>query len=302
MLQSFPVDKLVDYSRLIKNKITVRNTIVEGYSHRRYSTCMANEADSLRHNGELPPNRFVIFNFPRTGSNFLCSMLNQHPEILCHHELFNPERIYYAKNFQELFDLGETFTRADLIRGKAGLATIPERDWFPEKFMVQIWKTHFFAKAVGFNLFPTHIPNAASSLVRDSEIKKILLIRKNTLKTYVSLLLARNTATWDLYASTNQQSSDKKIVVNVKRFLRWRSQYEQYFQNLEQKCTTQKQSYLRVYYEDLSGHQGETVKSELLQFIGVSVQPEYLKPTSKKQNSRELKDLIANFDEVEQFL
>ena len=34
--------------------------------------------------------RFVILAAPRSGSNLLCTLLNSHPEILCHHEVFNP--------------------------------------------------------------------------------------------------------------------------------------------------------------------------------------------------------------------
>ena len=34
--------------------------------------------------------RFVILAAPRSGSNLLCTLLDSHPEILCHHEVFNP--------------------------------------------------------------------------------------------------------------------------------------------------------------------------------------------------------------------
>ncbi|MCA9265021.1 MAG: sulfotransferase, partial [Planctomycetales bacterium] len=40
--------------------------------------------------------RFVILAVPRTGSNLLCTLLNSHPEILCHHEVFNPQGIFLA--------------------------------------------------------------------------------------------------------------------------------------------------------------------------------------------------------------
>lgn len=42
------------------------------------------------------PTRFVILAASRTGSNMLCAILDWHPAVLCHHELFNPTGIYYA--------------------------------------------------------------------------------------------------------------------------------------------------------------------------------------------------------------
>jgi hypothetical protein len=53
--------------------------------------------------------RFVIFAVPRTGSNWLCSLLNSHPEIICHHEIFNPERIIYSTSYRDgQLDFGST--------------------------------------------------------------------------------------------------------------------------------------------------------------------------------------------------
>ena len=40
--------------------------------------------------------RFVVVAVRRAGSNMLCTLLDSHPAILCHHELFNPRGIFYA--------------------------------------------------------------------------------------------------------------------------------------------------------------------------------------------------------------
>jgi hypothetical protein len=42
----------------------------------------------------MPETSFCIITQPRTGSNHLCGLLNSHPEIVCHYELFNRRRIY----------------------------------------------------------------------------------------------------------------------------------------------------------------------------------------------------------------
>ena len=49
--------------------------------------------------------RFVILAVPRTGSNLLCTLLNSHPEILCHHEVFNPQGIFTALTHRHQEDM-----------------------------------------------------------------------------------------------------------------------------------------------------------------------------------------------------
>ena len=43
--------------------------------------------------------RFVILAAPRTGSNLLCTLLNSHPQVLCHHEVFNPGGVFTALDY-----------------------------------------------------------------------------------------------------------------------------------------------------------------------------------------------------------
>src|SRR4051794_40219654 len=57
--------------------------------------------------GDAVPTRFVILAAPRTGSNMLVTLLGSHPDVLCHHELFNDTGIYYAVPLRGGgFDLG----------------------------------------------------------------------------------------------------------------------------------------------------------------------------------------------------
>ena len=66
--------------------------------------------------------RFAIVAAPRTGSNMLCTMLNAHPEILCHHEIFNPAGIHYALDHRD---------------GQFELGSMAERDRYPTAFLPQ---------------------------------------------------------------------------------------------------------------------------------------------------------------------
>ena len=79
--------------------------------------------------------RFVILAAPRTGSNLLCTMLNGHAEILCHHEIFNPHGIFYSW---------------DRRVGSIDLGTLEERRRDPIGFLDRVWENGDGHRAVGF--------------------------------------------------------------------------------------------------------------------------------------------------------
>lgn len=278
--------------------IAINNKFVQNQSIKKYSR----EIEKFVSNnpGHKFPQRFVIFNFPRSGSNLLCGMLNKHPEILCHHEIFNPQKIYYSKDFHQLYGGNQELDRQDLISGKVGLSSKLNRNLEPEKFILKIWQHNFDFPTVGFNLFPSHIPNAAMSLVKDKEVRKILLRRRNKVKCYVSRAIARKTGRWDSYkkSASTKKTNPVQVKVNPNHLLSWSRRYDRYFETMSQSLTESGQSFLELTYEDLVGSQGDTVKANLLNFIGVAPQIEYLQPPLKKQNSDQLTDLIINFAEL----
>ena len=278
--------------------IAITNKFVQNQSIKKYSREI--EKVLSTNPGHKFPQRFVIFNFPRSGSNLLCGMLNKHPEILCHHEIFNPQKIYYSKDFHQLYGGDQELDRQDLISGKVGLGSKLNRNLEPEKFILKIWQHNFDFPTVGFNLFPSHIPNAAIPLVKDKEVRKILLRRRNKVKCYVSRAIARKTGRWDSYkkSASTKKTNPVQVKVNPKHLLSWSRRYDHYFETMRQSITESGQSFLELTYEDLVGSQGDTIKSNLLSFIGVAPQIEYLQPPLKKQNSDQLTDLIINFAEL----
>lgn len=284
---------------------TYLNRLLEHQSYKKYQKLLKITMAQSEPSKKTLPTRFVIFNFPRSGSNLLATMLNNHPDILCHNEIFNPKKIFYSKDFHELYESGKySAARQDLISGKVGLARRLQRDLQPEKFLIEIWKHNYGASAVGLNLFPTHVPNMATSLLKDEAVKKILLIRKNKVKCYVSRAIARKTNSWSNYSNkpTQQQKATTTVYINADRLLNWSQKYDQYFESLRQKMTMLGQSYLEVAYEDLVGSRSTETKTKLLNFIEVPAQVEALQPLNKKQNSNSLTQLIDNFDELKRNL
>jgi LPS sulfotransferase NodH len=165
------------------------------------------------------------------------------------------------------------------------------------------WKYGFGACAIGFNLFPRHIPNAANSLVKDPGVKKVLLLRENKIKCYVSRAIARKTGVWDTWNSDKHPSKRVKMDVRVKihpnQLLHWSKCYDNYFKKMREKLDKTGQNFFELTYEDLVGHKGDVVKTNILSFIGVNNDASYLVPPIKKQNSKTLRELIENFDDLE---
>ena len=79
--------------------------------------------------------RFVVLAVPRTGSNLLCTLLNSHPEILCHHEVFNPQGIFLALSHRDQVQQFGDMT---------------DRDQEPLAFLESVWDSGANHRCVGF--------------------------------------------------------------------------------------------------------------------------------------------------------
>ncbi len=130
----------------------------------------------------MPKTRLLIACQPRTGSNWLCSLLQSHPQILCHHEVFHPDEIYYAVGHRDgrLSHLGSTH----------------ERDRDPLGFLEQLWHEDFGRSVVGIKLLDGQAPEVLARLLADTQVRKLVLRRQSRVRAYVSLLRARETGFW----------------------------------------------------------------------------------------------------------
>jgi LPS sulfotransferase NodH len=234
------------------------------------------------------PIKFTIFSGARSGSSLFCNLLNSHPEILCHSELFNLKKIYYSQN----------------ISNNLGINTVEERDRNVELFLAKVWQQTLNSNAVGFKILCNQNPSAASLVIKDKTVRKILLVRRNQIKSYVSMLIALKTNEWYLSKNKSQGKENQQlsVKVNVEGLHNWIKKHNKCYESIRQQLRNSNQSFLEISYEDLVGPKNELVKSSVLQFIGVSAQPHILQTTLKKQNSENLVDLVSNFGELEEKL
>ncbi|MDA3896616.1 MAG: hypothetical protein PF482_10770 [Desulfobacteraceae bacterium] len=216
--------------------------------------------------------KFVLIAAPRTGSNLLVSMLNSHPEILCHYELFHWQKIYAAAG------------------GQGDLSAMWARNRNPFSFLEKIYSDGFEKKAVGFKIFPNHNPLILSYLIHQPKIKKIILRRNNYLKIYTSHIMAKKNKVY-VYRPNSQPVP---VYVCATRFKRYVNKNEAFYQTARNKIRAVNQDFLEIEYQLIKATQ--SIK-KLLDFIGVDDSCE-LKAGTKKQNPGKLSDRIINYSEL----
>jgi len=231
-----------------------------------------------------PVTRFVILAVPRTGSNLLCTLLNSHPHVLCHHELFNPNGIFYALEYRD---------------GSLNLGSLEARDREPFSFLQRVWEHPQGAFCIGFKMTRGQDAAIMQNLIDDSGVLKILLYRRNRLKTFVSELIARQTDQWEVYAEEELATDKPKLHIDVESLKAHCELNEKFYNDIKHALNTGQQPYIEMAYENIFST-SEHIR--VLEFLRVEATQMRLMQASVKQNNSDLRTLVENFQELEQAL
>jgi LPS sulfotransferase NodH len=127
--------------------------------------------------------RFCLVTTARSGSTFLCELLDSVPGVICQGELFHKRSIHQARRH-----------RLDLQ------TSLEERDRDPVGFLHQLEATAFerWPEIVtsGFKLFPTHNATVLRHVVAEADYQIVFLRRTNLLAQFSSNLLAKQAGRW----------------------------------------------------------------------------------------------------------
>jgi len=228
--------------------------------------------------------RFIILNATRTGSNFLCTVLNSHPDILCHHEIFNPHVIGVARHLQDSdFRLG----------------SMAERESDPVEFLGRVWRTNLGRAAVGFKMCLWQHEPAYRAVMPDRSVRKILLKRRNRVKSFVSLLLARQTGEWVVYDDRGAPAPRPQVHVDHAALLENIALHDRFYAETERALSESGQDHALLWYEDLFSPAGIDPALALLGAEGRPAQPE---GQTWKLTPVSLRETIVNFDALSEAL
>jgi hypothetical protein len=217
----------------------------------------------------------VITCFGRTGASWLCQLLNSHPSILCHGELFNPKRCGWT---------GGHLANAALARAW----TETRRDENPAAFIEAVFADHRGHESVGFKQLNWHQPGLLGDLVREPSIRKVILRRENRVRAFVSRARAELTG-WYAHRTYDQL----QVRLDPEELLAFADRYDRFYADM--RVQTLGSPTLFVSYEDLGA---PATHSTLVDFLGVRSGDLPLSATIRPQSSGSLRRAIVNFDEL----
>jgi LPS sulfotransferase NodH len=247
--------------------------------------------------------RFVVLTIPRTGSNYLCSLLNAHPQVLCHHEVWNASGIFCALDLRS--------------RSAHYFGTVEERDREPLAFLERLWNRSFGRPVVGLKFCRGQNRAAFEALLADPAVRKIVMRRRNRVKTYVSEMIAQLTGEWESYPGSRLAGERIKIPVPAAGLFRHVEHNATYYDDVERRLARSGQAAVRLDYEDLCGDgrgRREALRA-VFDFLEVDAgvaaagldAPRDTAAgdgtaapagATRKQNPSDLRQLIANFHEL----
>lgn len=206
--------------------------------------------------------KFIILTRSRSGSNLLVSYLDSHPNIYVRGEIFH---FIKNRNYSKIL--------------KWYFSVMPKK-----------------LKASGFKIFYYHpldkkCPELWSELINDTSIRIIHLHRKNLIKTIISRQIALQTGAWSSEKKEYNKQSEyyinpENIEKELEQTINWRKEFNELFK--EHKI-------LEVFYEDITKN-SEVELRKIQQFLSVDVKK--LSTHLKKQQTKPLKEVVENYDEL----
>ena len=201
---------------------------------------------------------FAIAYVGRSGSSYLESLLDSHPDAQCK---------------------GEIFWSSDLTSGHKNL-----RD-------IVIDEVHSTVKpASGFKYGNLHIIKYpyARDILKEFGYRIVWLTRKNRIDQYISMQLAKLNNCWRSDYGNIDVASFRANIADMDRYIR---KFEIHDQIISQFADTFQMK--KVYYEDLVAPEGYLSTLDFLELERTQLRSRF-----KKQRNGSQKDILVNFEEV----
>lgn len=243
--------------------------------------------------------QFVIYGIQRTGTTLIGTSLNNHPDILCLGELFDPNENYrpkemlpyilFIKNSNNL-----NSNQTNLINNKETIFNY-----------LDIYYSKSF-KCIGFKLMLNQTKRLPFVLdyLKSRSLRIIKVVRENVLYTYVSRLRAQNTS---VFHSTQLKSEEEfmnlsktKIYIPTDSLIENLDSISKENQELDESVQSLGVNYITVSYNQLMENNPSKF-DKILSFLEVKKKNE-LFSNLKKVSPSELENSIENYNEVKQIL
>jgi LPS sulfotransferase NodH len=224
--------------------------------------------------------RFVIACFPRTGSNWLCALLNSHPSILCHAEVFSPDQIWYEYRHTQRSAMAAAWT-------------MDKRDRDPAAFLESVFADDCGHDAVGIKMLNWQQVELLQHLARQRDVYKVILQRRNRVRAFLSQTRS---------GLTGRLSGDSyhglQVRLDPKELLDYAHGYDRFYAGL--RAAAAGTPVHVVTYEELLQDVGSA--NAVVKFLGAEPSDFALQAQVRRQSHDSLRDAVVNFDELSSVL
>jgi LPS sulfotransferase NodH len=226
----------------------------------------------------MSPTRFVVVGINRTGSSWLCQLLDAHPSILCHGELFNSNGIGFTPAFR-------------IASTRAQAWTVEARDADPRGFLADIVADGGGVAAVGFKLFWWQQQQLFPELLADRDVAKVMIRRENRIHVFLSRKRSEALGQWHEVDYDGMQMS-----LDPQELLAFTARYNRLYTEFDRACAGSRVH--RVSYEELLADTRRV--DRVVEFLGIAPTEAPLRAWIRRQSRDLLRDAITNFDELSQ--
>ena len=235
-------------------------------------------------------NKFVVLSLQRSGSTYLISSLNNHPNIECSGEIFkrnNPLRIILPEH---------SYSHSENESIKSRLMHFFNRSKLTSLHMSKIYNSQN-DKVIGFKLMPRQIRKFPESIryILKNKVKILFLYRSNYFNRFVSIQRAAKTG---VYGSKKAVEDTIRFKIDTKLLIGNLNKIEE--ETNKMLSLAKQAEHMAIQYEDFFGKANQQIGKEICAFLQVEDLP--LQSPLKKIINNSLSEIIINYDEVEETL
>ena len=248
--------------------------------------------------------KFLITHFHRAGSTYLQNLLGSHKNVVCYFRPFGSDIFFDNKedwynflyNYKNKFRLDKikssTFWNTPMSDIKKNINNpIQIMDWVYGEYSEDILSVGVKVSFIDIQKKPT-----LKEYFQHSDIKIIILHRKNLLKQVYSYTKALDSSDW-VYQPHENRTMEKKIYKFdyswcKRRFEKIEKYYKVYANDVF------KNNKIDVFYEDLIDNRNDEL-DKIFNFIGVEFNEEQFNPiVPNKMNLYSMNQVISNYSEL----
>lgn len=238
---------------------------------------------------------------PRSGSNYLCQLLNSHPDVFSNFEIFHLSKVYFRDPEETVPRLNQLLSTQ--FTGIEDPALVHFAHQHSER-LIEGLRNLANGRTLSFKVFPRHFSRKQfrEHVLADRRLAKILL-KRDYLSAYVSRMKALKMKKW-----ASADTSAIRVSLDPHDFKKYVRDNNYWFDTSEHLLNASGQQYAVVDYDELMSIDGErerlTHMIEIIRKTGLELASlesagvtDVNSRMKKQDKTRKLESTVENMDE-----